>query len=202
VAVVERGQLQDGYLNGQSPLAIYVNGKSDSSTVIDISTLKLSAHLPVLLAPQRQNVMVIGLGTGVTAGELTLYPDIERIDIAEISPEVVEALPYFSKANYSVHQNPRVKIHIGDAFRILGRSKSKWDIIISEPSNPWVTGVDLLFTKEFYVLAKERLFANGILLQWVQVYDANIEMVGMIVNTVKTRINERHCILNPRATWF
>jgi spermidine synthase len=195
VAVLDHGQEQSVQPDGQNRLAIYVNGKSDSSTFMDISTLKLSAHLPALLASQRRNVMVIGLGTGVTAGELTLYPDIERIDIAEISPEVVEALPYFAKANYNVHQNPKVKIHIGDAFRILGRSNNKWDIIISEPSNPWVTGVDLLFTKEFYALVKERLSANGILLQWVHVYDANIEMVGMIVNTVMQAFRRCHVFM-------
>lgn len=194
VAVVELPEHPN--LKGQIPLAILVNGKSDSSTVGDISTLKLSAHLPALLASQRRNVMVIGLGTGVTAGELTLYPDIERIDVAEICPTVVKALPYFRKANYDLHKNLKVKIHIGDAFRILGRSKNKWDIIISEPSNPWVTGVDLLFTKEFYALAKKRLSANGILLQWVQIYDTNIQMVGMIVNTVGQAFRRCHVFMS------
>lgn len=183
---------------GRKPVSIIINGKSDSSTVDDIYTLKLSAHIPALLASQRRNVMVIGLGTGVTAGELTLYPDIERIDIAEISETVVKVLPFFSNATYNVHKNPKVKIHIGDAFRILGRSKDKWDIIISEPSNPWVTGVDLLFTKEFYALAKQHLSANGILLQWVQIYDANIQMVGMIVNTVLKEFPQCHVFMsNP-----
>jgi len=183
---------------GRKPVAIIINGKSDSSTVGDIYTLKLSAHIPAILSPQRQKVMVIGLGTGVTAGELTLYPDIERIDVAEISETVVAALPYFSDATYNVHKNPKVKIHIGDAFRILGRSKEKWDIIISEPSNPWVTGVDLLFTREFYTLAKQRLSSNGILLQWIQIYDSNVEMVGMIVNTVMQEFQRCHVfVANP-----
>ena len=172
------------HFKGRKPVSIIINGKSDSSTVDDIYTLKLSAHIPAILSSQRQKVMVIGLGTGVTAGELTLYPEIERIDVAEISQTVVEALPFFSNATFNVHKNPKVRIHIGDAFRVLGRSKDKWDIIISEPSNPWVTGVDQLFTREFYALAKQRLSPNGILLQWLQIYDANIEMVGMIVNTV------------------
>jgi hypothetical protein len=114
--------------------------------------------------------MVIGLGTGVTAGELTLYPDIERIDVAEISPTVVEALPYFSKATYHVENNPKVRIHIGDAFRILGRSKTKWDIIISEPSNLWVTGVDQLFTKEFYTIALSSLEAILLRALWSPSY--------------------------------
>jgi spermidine synthase len=196
VAVSERPELRDW--TGQKPLSILINGKSDSSTLEDISTLKLSAHLPAILASQRQNVMVIGLGTGVTAGELTLYPEIERIDVAEISQTVVEALPYFSRATHTVQNSQKVRIHIGDAFRILGRAKKKWDIIISEPSNPWVTGVDQLFTNEFYVLAKERLSANGILLQWVQIYDANIQMVGMIANTVMQAFRECHVFMaNP-----
>ena len=193
VAVSETTEVM--HFKGQKRVAIYINGKSDSSTIGDIYTLKLSAHIPAILASQRRNVMVIGLGTGVTAGELTLYPDIDRIDVAEISPTVVEALPYFGNATHNVHKNPKVKIHIGDAFRILGRSKKKWDIIISEPSNPWVTGVDLLFTKEFYALAKKRLSADGILLQWVQIYDANIQMVGMIVNTVTQEFRRCHVFM-------
>jgi spermidine synthase len=193
VDVIERPEMLD--LNGNKPLAIFINGKSDSSTYGDIYTLKLSAHLPALLAAQRKNVMVIGMGTGVTAGELTLYPDIERIDVAEISKTVVEALPYFSQSTYHVHNNPKLKIHIGDAFRILGRTRKKWDIIISEPSNPWVTGVDLLFTKEFYGLAKEHLSSDGILLQWVQIYDANIQMVGMIANTVMQAFQRCHVFM-------
>jgi spermidine synthase len=190
VGVIENPELLD--LKGQKSLSIFINGKSDSSTLVDIYTLKLSAHLPAILATQRRNVMVIGLGTGVTAGELTLYPDVERIDVAEISGTVVEALPYFSQATHSVQNNPKVRIHIGDAFRILGRTRNRWDIIISEPSNPWVTGVDLLFTKEFYGLAKNHLSPNGILLQWIQIYDANAPMVGMIMNTVMQEFRRCH----------
>lgn len=165
--------------------SIYVNGKSDSNTVGDMATLKLAAHLPALLAESRKEVMVIGLGTGVTAGEFTLYSDVEHIDVAEIAPAVVKALPFFQDATHGLSEDPRVTIHLGDAFRILGRSKKKWDIITSEPSNPWVTGVDLLFTREFYRLAKDHLTEHGILLQWVQLYDTNPDIMGMILNTVQ-----------------
>jgi spermidine synthase len=196
VAVLEHPYITP--FKDRRPLAIIINGKSDSSTIGDIYTLKLSAHIPAILSSQRKKVMVIGLGTGATAGELTLYPEIERIDVAEISETVVEALPYFSDATYNVHKNSKVKIHIGDAFRILGRSKEKWDIITSEPSNPWVTGVDLLFTKEFYALAKQRLSPNGILLQWIHIYDANVDMVGMIVNTIMQEFQRCHVfVANP-----
>ncbi len=182
VAVLESPKVLDFEHN---PMTIMVNGKSDSTTIGDMYTIKLLAHIPALLAESRKDVMVIGLGTGVTAGELTLYPDVEHIDIAEISPSVVEALPLFQKFTHGLQNDPRAQIHIGDAFRILGRSDKQWDIIISEPSNPWVTGVDLLFSREFYKLVKEHLTENGILVQWTHVYAASPFMLGMVVNTLQ-----------------
>lgn len=187
VAVIE---YPDHPLFIEKSRSIMVNGKSDSSTIVDINTLKLSAHIPCLLSEKRKNIMVIGLGTGVTAGELTLYPEVEDIDVAEISPSVVEALPLFQQSTHGVHKNPRVSIHTGDAFRIMGRSKKKWDIVISEPSNPWVTGVDLLFTQEFYKLVREHLTPNGMLVQWAQAYATDPSMLGMIYNTVQQEFRQ------------
>ncbi len=175
----------------QPPLAIMVNGKSDSSTARDRQTLKLSAHIPALWAEQRSKVMVIGLGTGVTAGELTLYPDVKQIDIAELSPGVVAALPLFAPFTHDVQRDPRVKIHLGDAFRVLGRSRERWDIIISEPSNVWLTGVDLLFSREFYRLAHEHLTDHGVLLQWVQKYAMDPQTFGILMNTLRAEFP--HC---------
>ena len=173
-----------------NPRSIMVNGKSDSSTGLDTYTIKLSAHLPALLAKERKEVLVIGLGTGVTAGEIALYPDVEHVDVAEISPAVIEALPYFKDSTYSVHENPKLRILTGDAFRILGRSEKKWDLIISEPSNPWVTGVDLLFTQEFYRMVKSHLTDGGVFLQWTQQYDSNQEMLGTVFNTLQREFPE------------
>lgn len=176
-------------------MALFVNGKSDSSTIGDIYTIKLLAHIPALLSEKRNNVMVVGLGTGVTAGELTLYPDIERIDVAEISPSVVAALPLFDQFTYGVHKDPRLNIQLGDAFRIIGRSKKKWDIIISEPSNPWVTGVDALFTKEFYRLVKAHLHENGVLMQWIHTIIASPRLIAMVLNTVQQEFKHSHVFL-------
>jgi len=179
--------------------AIFINGKSDSDTTGDIYTLRLSAHLPALLARHRKSVLVIGLGTGVTAGELTLYDDITRIDVAEISPTVVDALPLFSPFNYSVSNDPRINIHVGDAFRLLRNSGRTWDIIISEPSNPWVSGVDLLFTREFYRLARQHLAPSGMLLQWAQMYAADEHMLGMILATVRHVFREVRVFMSSGA---
>lgn len=173
------------------PLAIMVNGKSDSNTTRDRQTLRLSAHIPALWVEQLSKVMVIGLGTGVTAGELTLYPDVKQIDVAELSPGVVAALPWFAPFTHDVQRDPRVKIHLGDAFRVLGRSREQWDIIISEPSNVWLTGVDLLFSREFYRLAHEHLTDSGVLLQWVQKYAMDPQTFGILINTLRAEFS--HC---------
>lgn len=172
------------------PRAIWINGKSDSSTLADISTLRLLTHLPALLAESRARVMVIGLGTGVTAGELTLYPDVQRIDIAEISPLVIKTLPYFQDFTHRLEQDPRVRIHRGDAFRIMVRSTQQWDIVISEPTNPWTSGVDQLFTREFYQRTKERLTPDGMLVQWAHRYAASTRTLGMILNTVQAEFSQ------------
>jgi len=179
----------------QKSMALFINGKSDSSTIGDVYTVKLLAHIPALLAEKRSSVMVVGLGTGVTAGELTLYPDVERIDVTEISPSVVAALPLFHQFTHDVHKDPRVNIHIGDAFRIIGRSKKKWDIIISEPSNPWVTGVDSLFTREFYHLVKNHLTDSGVMMQWAHTIVASPGMIEMILNTVQQEFTHSHVFL-------
>jgi spermidine synthase len=176
-------------------MALFVNGKSDSSTIGDIYTLKLLAHIPALLADKRSNVMVVGLGTGVTTGELTLYPDIQRIDVAEISPSVAEAFPVFQEFTYGAQDDPRVNLIIGDAFRIIGRSDRKWDIVISEPSNPWVTGVDALFTREFYHLVKSHLTPNGVLMQWAHTIVASPDMIAMILNTIQQEFKHIHVFL-------
>jgi len=171
---------------GPRPRSIIVNGKPDSSTFYDRETLRLSAHLPALVATNRARVLVIGLGTGVTAGEFTLYPDVRSIDVAEISPAVVDFLPLFTASTHAVHEDFRVRIHVGDAFRVIRRSGARWNIIVSEPSNPWVTGVDQVFSREFYSLVREHLEQDGLFLQWVQRYSTNEAIRARVVNTLRT----------------
>jgi hypothetical protein len=168
------------------PRAIIVNGKSDSDVAIDRETLRLTAHIPALWAPRRARVMIVGLGTGVTAGEMGLYPDVERIDVAELSPGVAGALPLFGAFTGNIHHDPRLHVEVGDAFRVLGRSADRWDIVISEPSNPWVTGVDQLFSTNYYRLVRDHLASDGIFVQWVQQYSFNTEAFALVAASVRT----------------
>jgi spermidine synthase len=171
--------------DGPRPRSILINGKADSSTFYDRETLRLMAHLPALLAPKRERVLVVGLGTGVTAGELALYPDVRSIEVAEICPGIAELLPMFAAWTHGVHEDPRLRIRTGDAFRVIRRSGARWDIVISEPSNPWTSGVDQLFSREFYRLVRERLEPGGVFLQWMQRYATNEAIAALVVNTLR-----------------
>jgi spermidine synthase len=163
-------------------MSVVVNGKSDSATYE--STVRMLAHIPALLATKKDNALVIGMGTGITAGELTLYPEVRSIDVAEISPSVIKAFPLFENYNHQVHRDPRLNILQGDAFNILKGTDKTYDIIISEPSNPWVTGVDSLFSKEFYSLVNRHLNEAGVFVQWLHFYEASDKMVGIAVKTL------------------
>ena len=167
------------------PRSIVVNGKSDSSTYFDRETLRLSAHLPALFGVLPERALVIGLGTGVTAGELTLYPGIKRIRVVEISPTVRDFLVFFDDAIHGLRGDPRYEPVTGDAFRVLRRSEERYDVIISEPSNPWVLGVDQLFSLEFYALVGKRLEQHGIFVQWIQRYATTEEVYDTVVRTLR-----------------
>jgi spermidine synthase len=166
--------------------AIYVNGKSDSSTHGDRETLKLLAHLGPLFVPHRDRALLIGLGTGVSAGELALWPEWKKIVVAELLPNVAAALPYFSEATYRIQDDPRLEIRLGDAFRVLRRSPEKWDVILSEPPNLWVRGTSQLFSREFYSLARARLTEGGVFVQWLEGYSINEEILERVGATLRT----------------
>jgi len=134
---------------------------------------------------------VVGLGTGVTAAALAAHP-LEEIVVAELEPAVVRAATHFSEANRHVLEDPRVRLRIGDARNVLAAERGRFDLIVSEPSNPWIAGVGNLFTRELFDLAKGRLGAGGVMVQWLHAYSMSVDDVKMIVATFRTAF--------PRAT--
>jgi spermidine synthase len=178
------GQPYSGVVD-ETPRSIVVNGKSDSSTYYDRETLRLSAHLPALFGVRPRRALVIGLGTGVTAGELTLYPDLEQIRVVEISSTVGDFLRFFDRTAHGLREDPRYDLVKGDAFRVLRRGGERFDMIVSEPSNPWVLGVDQLFSREFYALVGKRLEQDGIFVQWIQRYATSQEVYDTVVRTLR-----------------
>lgn len=162
--------------------SLVVDGKVDGSSSGDMLTQELVAHLPLLLHERPKNVLVIGLGTGVTLASAASHP-AEHIDVVEISPEIVNASAYFREQNRNVLADPRVHLIVGDGRSQLRLGRSMYDVIISEPSNPWVAGMAALFTRETFQSIKDRLAPGGTACQWVHTYDISEPDLRSIVAT-------------------
>jgi spermidine synthase len=159
-----------------------VNGKTDGGNGRDMSTQILVGHLPLLLHQAPSDVLVIGLGTGITLRGLGDHPT-QAIDCVEIAPEVVEASAWFEKDNGYALRNPKVRLIVDDGRNLLLTSLKRYDVIVSEPSNPWQTGNANLFTAEFYRLAASRLKPGGLFCQWLGLYDITPENLKIACNT-------------------
>lgn len=164
-------------------LTLKVNGKADAGTETDMITQLLFGHIPMLLRPQTRNALVIGLGSGMTCSAVARHSSVERIDAVEISPEVVEGAKQFAEFNDSILSNPKLRLSIEDAKSFLKTTTQTYDLIASEPSNPWMAGVAAVFTQEYYESCADRLQPDGILTQWVQVYETTDETVELVLRT-------------------
>ncbi len=163
---------------------LLVNGKSDSNTNGDLSTTLMLAHLPLLLAQKIESVAVIGFGTGVTVGAVVSYPEVQKVDVIEISRSVIEQAPLFDAYTKNVSRDPRVHLIENDAFKFFKKNPLRYDVVISEPSNPYVNGVENLFTDEFYRLAKSQLGPEGVFVQWMHTYYLSAEIFTKILRTI------------------
>ncbi|MCS6816576.1 MAG: fused MFS/spermidine synthase [Blastocatellia bacterium] len=172
-----------------------LDGKVDASDGgADMFTQKLLAHLPLLLADRPRRACVIGLGSGVTAGAALKHP-LERVDIVEISPEVVRAARFFEHVNDRVLDDSRARLILGDGRNHLLLAKESYDVIISEPSNPWMAGMSALFTREFFQLARARLTDRGLLCQWFHSYN-------MSLRDLQTLLRTFHAVFPRASLWM
>lgn len=170
--------------SGAEELSLRVNGKTDATSVGDLSTQVLMAQLPMLLKPASREALVVGLGSGVTVGSFLTHSGLSRVDVVEISPEVVSASKrFFSTVNRDALSDPRVHLHLEDAKTFLQTTTNTYDVIATEPSNPWMAGVAGVFSHEYYLEARARLKPGGVVAQWLQLYESNDQIVDIVVNT-------------------
>lgn len=147
------------------------NGKVDASTTTDMPTQVLCALLPAWFAESPKDAVVIGLASGVTAGAVASLDSLERIDVVEIEPAIVEASDFFLAWNGDVLRDPRTRFYANDGRNhLLLMPEGTYDLVVSEPSNPWISGVSNLFTEDFFRMGKARLKPGGVWGQWVQLY--------------------------------
>lgn len=173
-------------------MRIATNGKPDASLAVlgngaqspDESTMILAAVLPLALHKAPRDVANIGFGSGLTVHTLLGDSRLRSVDTIEIEPAMYEGAKAFGKRVERAYLDPRAHIHFEDAKAYFASHASKYDIIISEPSNPWVSGVASLFTREWYRFVPRHLNEGGLLVQWIQLYEINEELVGTIVNAL------------------
>ncbi len=171
-------------------VALKNNGKVDASNGDDMSTQIMVGLMPFVFwnaahpnATVGPRAAVIGFGSGVTIGAVTQYP-IKHADVVELEPAVVYAgTKYFAKWNHMPEQNPKVRVLIGDGRNFLTQASDKYDVIISEPSNPWITGVSNLFTVDYWKLARSRLADDGVFCQWAQLYEMSSKNIKIILRS-------------------
>ena len=172
-------------------LVLFTNGKGEAAINLggaeperDEITMVLSAALPLAAHPGARTAAVIGMGSGQTSHVLLGSESLERVDTIEIEAAVIEAARHFGPHVERVFSDPRSAIFIDDARSFLSTYNARYDIIVAEPSNPWVSGVSSLFSAEFYELVDRHLSPGGVLAQWLQLYEIDTRLVASVMGAL------------------
>lgn len=179
-------------------VSIHTNGKSDAALIMepgggvapDEATMILTGALPLAYRPDARTAANIGIGSGLTSQVLLASDRLDELDTIEIEQAMVEAARAFSPRNDSVYRDPRSRIHIEDAKTFFSTHAKRYDIIASEPSNPWVSGVASLFTREFYARVKRHLAADGLFVQWMQLYEISPALVASVMKALSGEFSD------------
>lgn len=177
---------------GHGTRIISTNGKPDAGVQMlpdkppsaDEPTMIMLGGLPLLARPDAQTAAVIGMGSGISANVLLGSPNLRSVDVIEIEEAMVEGARHFGAFSERVFKDPRAHIRIDDAKSYFASHRKRYDLIISEPSNPWVSGVSSLFSDEFYARIKTHLNKDGLLIQWMHLYETDAAIVSSIVKAL------------------
>ena len=171
-------------LDSSNGLAFVVNGKVDGNAVGDAPTQVMLGLVSAALHPAARNALVVGLGTGSSAGWLGRVPDMQRVDVVELEPAILTVAEACGPVNQQVMENPKVSVFIADGREFLLTTQDRYDLIVSEPSNPFRAGIASLYTREFYEAVRRRMAPGGVFTQWVQAYDVDAQTIGTIYATL------------------
>jgi len=183
---------------GAELVEIVTNGKSDASVAmkpgggasLDEPTMILLGALPLALHPQGRTVACIGFGSGLTTHTLLASPRLTRVDTIEIEQEMVRGAEKFRPYNERAYADLRSHVVIDDAKTYFSTQREKYDVIVSEPSNPWVSGVAGLFSDEFYRLVLRHLADGGVFGQWLQLYEIDLPLVVSVLKALEANFSD------------
>ena len=162
------------------------NGRIEASSHLQALQCQFTlGHLPMLLNKNPRNVLVVGLGSGMTLGATSVHSSVENITLLEIEPKVVGVAKTFEKYNHHVLDDPKLKIIFNDGRNFLMTSKNKFDVITADPIHPWFRGAGYLYTSEYFKLASEHLLPGGVICQWLPIYEMTPEDLKSVVRTFR-----------------
>lgn len=156
------------------------------TTGVDAPRARRQAHLPLLLHPRPADALFLGLGTGVTASGALPHPEVERVVVVELVPEVVDAARLLADANRGVVDHAKVEVRVGDARAYLRATDRRFDVIVSDLFVPWESETGYLYTVEHYRAARRRLKPGGLFCQWLPVYQLGPEELELIADSFAT----------------
>lgn len=168
---------------GQHLRSLLVNTKPDAGTSTDMGTQQLLGHVPLFARPDAADVLVIGYGGGFTVGSVLTHP-VARVDVVEISPAVLGAHPFFADENGDALHDARVHVYVEDGQSFVRAVPRRYDVVVSEPSNPWIAGMGDLFTLEFFQAVRARLHDDGVFVVWFHTYDQSDEAIVLVMRTL------------------
>lgn len=167
--------------------ALFINGNPNTGKK-DVAVRAMNALYPLGVVEKPRDVFVVGLGGGLSTSIFAESPSVQSVQVAEIAKGVIDALPQFDEQNDNFTQQPyfeKVNMIPSDAFKVLKGSEKQFDIIVSEPNHPWVSGVENLFSREFLQVVSQRLAPQGVYCQWFPLFDVQPGTVMIILNTVR-----------------
>jgi spermidine synthase len=179
-------------------LSIDTNGKTDASLQLDFNspptadeqTMIMAAALSLAYKPDLRTAAVIGFGSGLSTHVLLADPGVEQVDTIEIEPAMVSGARLFGARVNRAYDDPRSHIRIEDAKAFFAQQRHQYDIILSEPSNPWVSGTAGLFSTEFYDRVRTYIVDDGLLIQWVQIYEFNDDLMISIIKALEPHFRD------------
>jgi len=188
----------DCFRKNDGLMSIRTNGKSDAAIMMaqgnetsgDESTMTLLAVIPMSLNPGATTAAAIGLGSGLTSQTLLSNPRLQRVDTVEIEKGMIEGANNFRPRVESVFSDPRSRIRNDDAKTFFSTYNKKYDLIVSEPSNPWVSGIAGLFSAEFYRLIGRHMNDDALFVQWIQLYDINVDLVVSVLKSISANFSD------------
>lgn len=169
--------------------AFLTNGRVEASSHLQAQQVQFTlGHLPMLLARNPKDVLVVGMGSGMTAGATAVHPSTERVTLVEIEPQVSGVARAFDQYNHHVLDHPKVKVVFNDGRNFLLTTRQTFDVITADPIHPWFRGAGYLYAEEYFALAAQHLRPGGVIAQWLPIYELTRQDLASVVRTFQQRV--------------